>query len=93
MKKLNVAMSILLAGSIISFLNAKPGHFPGPDLRKHFEDMDLNGDGRVSHDEWIDFHEMKFREIDKNGKGSFSEKDWVRHHEEMRERHEKENKN
>lgn len=76
MKKfLMLAAVALVAVPAISHAEDKPtpppaGEHGGPS--KMFKDTDTNGDGMMSKEEFMAFHEKRFAEMDSNGDGQIS---------------------
>lgn len=48
---------------------AERGNDPGQRLEKHFADMDADGDGGITHDEFIQKRVENFHNVDVNGDG------------------------
>lgn len=61
---------------------------PGPMHEKgdHWKKIDTNGDGVISHDEFMANSETRFKEMDTNGDGKLSKEELQAHREKMRER-------
>lgn len=47
---------------------------------------DANGDGTISKDEFMKFHETKFQSLDKDGDGNVTKEEMTSYHEEKREK-------
>lgn len=60
-------------------------HGKGNMMKKHFQEMDTNGDGKVSKEEWAAFHETKFSSLDKDGDGFVSAEELKEHKKEKRQ--------
>lgn len=70
-KLLTLAALALIAVPAASFAEDKPqGEHKGPG--KMFKETDTNGDGQMSKDEFMAFHEKRFGEMDGNGDGQIS---------------------
>lgn len=72
-KLLTLAALALIAVPAASFAEDKPAgddHKGGPG--KMFKETDTNGDGQMSKDEFMAFHEKRFAEMDTSGDGQIS---------------------
>ncbi len=52
---------------------------PGKGMRtmKMMHMMDTNNDGKVTKEEFMEYHEMIWKKMDKSGKGYMMEEDWI----------------
>ena len=55
----------------------------GPGGQGHFKEMDTDGDGQISQEEWVSHQTERFTEIDTDGDGYASEKEMEAHHKSM----------
>jgi Ca2+-binding EF-hand superfamily protein len=60
---------------IVSF--ATGGYASGLRTKETMHKMDANGDGMVSKDEWMSFHERMFDALDKDKSGSLDETEFT----------------
>jgi EF-hand domain pair len=67
--------SVSLADDMVSF--ATGGYARGLQSEQLMHKMDTNGDGMLSKDEWIAFHEKIFAMLDKNKTGKLDAKTFV----------------
>ena len=66
-------------------LAAQPKDMPPPS-QMFIQQMDTDGDGKVSLQEFLKPSEMQFRHMDKNGDGYISEEEAEAFHQEMQQR-------
>ncbi len=55
----------------------------GPGGQGNFLEMDTDGDGQISEQEWLAHQSERFAEIDTDGDGYASEKEMEAHHKSM----------
>lgn len=82
-------LTFLIIGSFLFYVYADKHEKHGKHkeiMKKHFEEMDTNRDGKVSKEEWNTFHENKFKELDKDG-DNFVTKEELKVH--WKEKHKK----
>ncbi|TGL75652.1 EF-hand domain-containing protein [Leptospira jelokensis] len=73
MKKMILVLSIFtFVTTNILFAHDKEGHGKKSMALGHFKKMDVDGDNKVSKEEWQKFHDAHFLELDKDGDGSVS---------------------
>ena len=53
------------------------------DMKKHMKMMDTNGDGMISKDEFMKYHEMMFDKMKKNKSGMVDIKEFEMMHHDM----------
>lgn len=84
MKKLLIMTAALLALQAIPALaQEKGGKSPEGPM---FAEQDVNKDGTVSEDEFLNFGKKKFGEIDANSDGQIDKEEAKKHHEARREK-------
>ena len=66
---MNTKTSLIVAGALA--LAALPSAKAG-DAAEKFKQMDTNGDGRISHEEYIASEQARFAKLDTNGDGIIS---------------------
>lgn len=62
-------------------------HEAKPDMKMDFKAMDANGDGMISKDEFMKFHEMMFEKMKKNSAGMVDMKEMEMMHHDMEMMH------
>jgi Ca2+-binding EF-hand superfamily protein len=77
---------ILLLGLLSVQVSA---HGKGKWMKKHFEEMDTNKDGKVSKEEWNAFHDTKFSSMDKDNDGFVTHEEFKAHKKEKKEKRKK----
>ncbi|PJZ44942.1 calcium-binding protein [Leptospira brenneri] len=81
---------ILLAGltffvSVSVFAHDHEGHGKKGRGGDHFKKMDIDGDNKVSKEEWQKFHDGIFTELDKDADGSVTSEEIKAFHKEKHE--------
>ncbi len=93
--KRTLLLSMIAAGLLTSPLAfAEGGKDGGPDGKHHkgqmMEEVDTNGDGAISKEEFMSKHEEHFSKVDADGDGSLSKEEmkasWDARKEKMKER-------
>ncbi len=83
-KKLSCLAAVLSAVSLLSFAafaqegKGGPEGHGGPRGKSPLKQMDKDGDGRVSKEEWSDFQNKMFTNMDKNKDGYITEDEFKR---------------
>lgn len=86
-------LTFLIVGSLLFSVYADKHEKHGKHkemMKKHFEEMDTNKDGKISQEEWNNFHQSKFKEIDKDNDGSLTKEELKNHWKENHKKHHKE---
>ena len=74
----------IAAGLIVATMTATPLLAQqGPGGQGHFQEMDTDGDGQISQEEWVSHQTERFTEIDVDGDGFASEEEMETHHKSM----------
>lgn len=72
------ALAIAFTFTSITAVEANAKYHGGP--KKLFEKKDLNKDGRISKEEYVQCAEKRFKKMDANNDGSISKEEARKHH-------------
>lgn len=90
-RTLTIPSALSLAGIALAFFAASVSAQPpgmmgqgqgrgmgmgGGMMMEHMKEMDQNGDGKLSQEEWTAYHEKRFQQLDANGDGSVDAKEF-----------------
>jgi hypothetical protein len=84
MSKMAIFLSVSLIGASAS---AAPVDAKKMDMKMDMKMMDANGDGMISKDEFMKYHEMMFDKMKKNNSGMVDLKDMETMHQNMQMMH------
>lgn len=84
MSKMAIFVSVALIGASAS---AAPVDAKKMDMKMDMKMMDANGDGMISKDEFMKYHEMMFDKMKKNNSGMVDLKDMEMMHQNMQMMH------
>ncbi len=83
-----IAVSLLVTGPAMAEKPSGPGKgHPGKMHHKMMSKIDVDGDKRISRDEFTNFHARKFDKMDSNGDHFIDADERKAHHEQMKKRH------
>ena len=72
---ITLSLLVLLVFSLQVKAEEQAGHSYGRKGRGSFQNRDINKDGKISSEEWLQYYTAKFKKRDTNGDGFLTEEE------------------